>query len=211
MAASKLSVLALISLTTVAGFAGTATDIRPEFQGDWLTATIEEGEETPKAAGCIPSDIGSFTAAITFDKSSGVFTSVDYIDSSDCKGDNKVVADFTYGFTVTTSTDDYQILDIPHFEYRYVISGDVTVAQLNKANVCGFSDWQAGTYLSSDARLQACDENNTNDYIVPYEEPDSQFGTQLRLKHVKGGLVIEEREDSDDDSDFDYPIYFVRP
>lgn len=190
---------------------GKGGEILPQFRGAWVLAEQILGEADPKAKGCQVSEIGSFTAKVNIDKKAGLYETMNFVGVKDCSGSNTIAEKMTFNYEVVSATAESQILRPPLFSYTYAIAGELTIKMMNEANVCGHSDWKAGTYKSTDKKMQTCIVENTFNFVRPYQMPDAHKHILERFRPAGKGMVIETRDSKSENSEFGLPLYLARP
>lgn len=219
----KFLLCTALALATVSAFGSATDEVDAKYRGEWLLASLAEGDTNPIAVGCIDSDLGSYKAKAVVAENKIDFLVTDFIGTKDCTGTNTISGKITYNLTIESTETQQQILRAPTHSYAYTLAGELTIKQMNEANVCGHSDWQIGTYKSTDPKMQNCKESkkgengeedqkdNTSGYLPPYRKPDSEAHLQLRLRLVGKGMALDERDTTKEGSTFVYPYYFARP
>lgn len=190
---------------------GKAGEIQPQFRGAWVLAEQILGEADPKAKGCQVSETGSFTAKANLDKKIGLYETLDFVGVKDCSGSNTITGKITYSYEVVSTTAESQILRAPTHSYVYTIAGELTVKMMNEAKVCGHSDWKAGSYQSTDKKMQTCAEGNTFEFLPPYQKPDAYKDILARFRNAGKGMVIDQRDSKVENSEFALPMFLARP
>lgn len=205
-----LALGALITLSTFGSVAFADSPIEPKFRGEWVLAAMIADSTHPQPIACIPSEHSNYNGGAVMHERVAEYKVLNYIGSEGCTGDHTIAGSFRYELSGIKVNPDNQILRVMDFSYSYTIKGALAVAKLNDLKVCGHDDWQEKTYESYDPYLHSCTEDNSFDLIGPYMEPDGLRNTLSRFSTVGKGMSVETRDESDPESEFEFPTYLSR-
>lgn len=203
---TTLMIASLCAMMATSLYAGEGID--KKYQGDWVRATLKQGEDNPTPSGCLRTKMGSVIAGATLTAKGGVFSSANYFGNEECGGDNHIKAKFIYEFASVSKDENAQMLRVPNQKYTITITGQEPVKQLNEQGVCGYKNWEAKAYSSEQSPLKDCTFDNMGLTIPPYINNKDLQNWRTRLSVQGNGLALA--SSSTPDGDFDHVHYYSR-
>lgn len=181
---------ALASAVLFEAGASHAKGIDAKFHGPWAQAALEKGQKSPQLKPCLATKIGSMTSHMNVTAKGGTYTVTNVLGSGNCQGDNWIKGQYRYEFAHDSGSGKEQILKVTGQSHEVTIKGQGAVKQLNDKKVCGFTGWEAKTYVSGKSPLKDCTFKNMGLSIPPHISMAELKNWRTKLSLVGKGLAV---------------------